>query len=90
MIISIKVSPGAKKNTIKRYENGILYVSVSAPPEKGRANEALVALLSEKLGLKKNEIEIVGGETGRLKKIKVKMKESELKEHLTFHTTSRR
>jgi uncharacterized protein (TIGR00251 family) len=71
MILTVKVSPGSKKTAIRRFENDILYVCVTAPPEKGRANEEVIGLLAERLNLKKNQIEILSGATGKLKRIKL-------------------
>jgi uncharacterized protein YggU (UPF0235/DUF167 family) len=44
---------------------------VSAPPERGRANDAVVALLAAELGLVRSEIRVVAGETGRDKVVEV-------------------
>jgi uncharacterized protein len=38
-----------------------LKVKVKAPPEKGRANEAVVALLAERLGIDTSSIAVVSG-----------------------------
>jgi len=38
---------------------------------KGRANKALIDFLAEELGVRKSEIEIMGGHTSKIKKIKV-------------------
>ena len=46
-----------------------LKVRVAAPPERGRANEALVALLREWLGAR--EVEVVGGFASREKTVRV-------------------
>jgi len=47
---------------------GTLKVAVTAPPDKGRANEAIVEVLAEALGLKRSQIELVSGPTSRQKK----------------------
>jgi uncharacterized protein YggU (UPF0235/DUF167 family) len=40
-----------------------LKVTVTAAPEKGKANEAIVALLADRLGLRKSDITLVRGAT---------------------------
>jgi uncharacterized protein (TIGR00251 family) len=40
-------------------------VSVQAPPEDGRANEAVLRLLAETLGLPRRDVELVSGRSGR-------------------------
>jgi uncharacterized protein YggU (UPF0235/DUF167 family) len=47
----------------------MLKVSVTQAPEKGKANKAIVALLSKQLRLRKSEIRIVAGETSSQKKV---------------------
>jgi hypothetical protein len=44
---------------------------VAAPPERGRANDALVELLSSALGLPKVSVRVVGGQRGRVKVIEI-------------------
>jgi uncharacterized protein len=48
-----------------------LKVRVSLPPEDGKANKALIALLAKKLGIAGTCIRIVAGETSRLKTIAI-------------------
>jgi hypothetical protein len=48
-----------------------LKARVSAPPEDGNANKALIALLAKTLGIPKNAIRITAGETSRLKTIQI-------------------
>jgi len=46
-------------------------VRIAAPPERGRANEALVALLASVLDVPAGSIRVVGGQRGRTKVIEV-------------------
>lgn len=50
-------------------EAGRLKIRVTAPPEKGKANRAVVEVLSKKLKVPKSSLEITAGESGRVKKI---------------------
>jgi len=63
----VKVNPGSSKSEILEVKDGRLRIKVAAAPERGKANEALIAFLSEKLGCAKNQIKIISGEKGRLK-----------------------
>ncbi|MEJ7615062.1 MAG: DUF167 domain-containing protein [Candidatus Fervidibacter sacchari] len=71
MRLTVKVKPSAKKEGISVSTNGILEVAVSAPPEKGKANERLIELLAEHFGVAKSRIKIVSGQTVRLKVVEV-------------------
>ena len=65
--IGVIAHPGANSNTIKGIHNGMLKIDITAPPEKGKANDAIIKLLAKKLGIAKSSIEIVSGETSRKK-----------------------
>lgn len=74
--ISVKLTPNAAKNAITGWANDaggapILRASVTAIAEKGKANKALIALLSKEWKIPKSAITIVRGETDRLKTITI-------------------
>ncbi len=48
-----------------------LRVRVTAPPEAGRANEALIAVLAAALGIAKSRVRIVRGHTARTKQVEI-------------------
>lgn len=51
--------------------DGVLRVRVTAPPIEGAANQALVRLLAEELGLARRSVRLVAGAAGRQKLIVV-------------------
>jgi len=63
--LSLKVVPGSSRDEIVGWLGDSLKVKVKAPPEKGRANEAVVALLAERLGIDASSIAVVSAATGR-------------------------
>ncbi|MEK7485200.1 MAG: DUF167 domain-containing protein [Planctomycetota bacterium] len=65
----VKIHPQAAKEQIQTFHGDRLKISVGAAPEKGKANAALIQLLSKELGLSKQDIQIVSGATTPLKKI---------------------
>ncbi len=74
--IVIKLTPKASRNSLNGWAEGadggrVLKVSVTAVPEKGKANEALIALLSKEWRIPKNAFSLIRGETDRLKTIKI-------------------
>ena len=69
--ISVRVQPRASRNRVGEYRDGALLVSVTAPPQDGRANAALLELLAEALGVAKSRLRIVRGHTGRDKVVAV-------------------
>ena len=62
-LINVKVVPGSSRDRVTgRYGDGIK-VQVSAPPEGGKANVAVVELLAAALGLKPQQVQVVKGHT---------------------------
>ncbi len=67
----IHVNPHASRAGIAGISGGMLKVKVTAPPVEGAANEACIALLAKKMGLKKSQMTISAGARGRKKTILV-------------------
>ncbi|KPK45269.1 MAG: hypothetical protein AMJ65_00290 [Phycisphaerae bacterium SG8_4] len=71
-VFTVKVVPGSSGSTrICGLLGGMLKVKVSAPPEKGKANQNLVKFVAHQLGVKNNAVSIVTGTTGSVKRIQV-------------------
>jgi hypothetical protein len=71
-ILPVRAQPGARRNEIRGVQDGILKVCVTQSPEKGKANKALVEVLSKALGLKKSQIELIAGQTSHQKRFLVR------------------
>ncbi len=69
VVLPIRAHAGARRNAILGARAGALRVAVTAAPEKGKANQAIVALLSKTLGIAKSSIELVAGETSPQKRL---------------------
>lgn len=67
--IEVRVTPKASRNAVGSVEAGRLRIQVTAPPENGKANEAVRKLLAKRLRVGKSSIEIVRGETARDKSL---------------------
>jgi uncharacterized protein (TIGR00251 family) len=63
VLLPVRAQPGASKNGIRGEQNGALKVSVTQIAEKGKANKVLIETLAAGLGLKRSQIELLGGET---------------------------
>lgn len=71
VILPVQAQPGARRNGITGVHAGRLKVAVTQAPEKGKANKALIEVLSEALGVKRAQIELLSGETASVKKFRV-------------------
>lgn len=67
----VRITPRASREAITGVRAGALRVSVTAAPVDGAANEALIALLADALGVPKRAVRITRGERGRTKSIRV-------------------
>ncbi len=70
MLISVRVIPRSRKNSLEWEENS-LKAHLTAPPVDGLANEALQELLAKRLALPKRAISIVRGTTSRQKVVEI-------------------
>ena len=68
MRLKLKVTPKSRANEIVGVrEDGVLRIRVTAAPQDGKANEAVIRLLSEALGLARGAIRLAGGASSREK-----------------------
>lgn len=67
-LFAVHAQPGARRNAILGERAGALRVAVTAPPDKGKANAAILELLARELGCRPSEIALVSGETSRQKR----------------------
>ena len=72
MRLQIYVTPKSRANeiTVSRAERSVR-IRVTAAPEDGRANQAVLELLRERLGVPRDQIRVAGGATSRRKWIEV-------------------
>ena len=71
-LLAVRAQPGAKRNAVLGEQAGALKVAVTAPPEDGRANAAIVEVLRDWLGVKRSQVELAGGLTNRNKTILIR------------------
>ena len=69
--LKVKVVPGSSQSKLSGWLGDMLKVRVSAPPEKGKANVAVVDLLAKELGLPKGSLTVASGKTSQQKVIEI-------------------
>ena len=67
-ILPVRAQPGARRNGIVGEQNEALKVAVTAPPDKGKANDAVQEALCAALDLKRWQVELLSGAGSRAKK----------------------
>jgi len=70
-LLQLKVSPGASRNAVLGFLGETLKLAVTAAPERGKANEAVEALLAEALDLPKGAVRVVAGHAARSKRVEI-------------------
>jgi len=71
VVFMAKIVPGGSRTGLCGLLNGMLKIKISAAPEKGKANQALVGFLAKKLGVKKKAVSIISGQTNPVKQVQV-------------------
>ncbi|MGH8447130.1 MAG: DUF167 domain-containing protein [Solimonas sp.] len=69
--LSVKVSPKASRDALLGWHGAALKVSVTAVPERGKANAAVQALLAGALRVPKSAVVLLRGETGSQKQFEI-------------------
>ncbi|MEI7835865.1 MAG: DUF167 family protein [Planctomycetota bacterium] len=70
-VLPVKVVPGASRDKIAGVLGDSLKVTTSAPPEKGKANLAVAALLARALGVDTRSVELVSGPANPRKEFRI-------------------
>jgi len=69
--VKVKIVPGSSKSKIIGAYNNALKISIAAPPVEGKANKKCIAYLAKYFDVAKSKIEIISGQTGKNKLIKI-------------------
>ena len=67
----MRVHSNAARNEVVGVTEGRWQVRISAPPVKGKANQELITLLSQLLGVSKSTLTIVKGHAARNKVVAI-------------------
>jgi len=69
--LSVRVTPAAGRDAVLGWQDDALRLCVAAPAQRGKANEAVIRLLAGALGLPRQRLSIVRGQTSRRKVIAI-------------------
>ena len=72
VVIRVHVQPKARREQIIGMHGGRIKLAVTEPPDKGKANEAVVRLVAAALNLSASRVELLRGDTSRQKDLLVR------------------
>lgn len=70
--LAVLVQPRASRTKVVGEHDGRIKIALAAPPVDGEANAALIEFLSDELGVRKAQVDLLEGETGRRKRLSVR------------------
>ena len=71
VVLAVHAQPGAGRSQVVGRHGDAVKIRVAAPPEAGRANDALVALLAERLGVPPKSVTLESGASSRTKRFRI-------------------
>lgn len=71
ILLPVKVVPGASRTRLMGEWDGRAKIAVAAPPEKGKANQAVEKFIAGLLGLKRIDVSVCAGRTSSVKTIRI-------------------
>jgi uncharacterized protein (TIGR00251 family) len=76
--VRVKVIPRSPKTEVAgQMADGTLKIRIAAPPEKGKANDALCIFLAKHFGVPRDAVTIISGQSAALKLVRVKTSANE-------------
>lgn len=70
-VLTVRIKPNAKHTKATRLEDGSWLLHLKAPPQDGKANAELIALLAQEFGVAKAQVRIRSGQTARTKRVEI-------------------
>jgi uncharacterized protein (TIGR00251 family) len=69
--LRIKVKPNSRVEELAELDDGSWEARIKAPPVDGKANAALITLVAKHFGVRKAQVSIKSGASGRLKLVQI-------------------
>lgn len=69
--LQVKVKPNARSSQLEPQPDGSWLALLKSPPVDGKANQELVALIAQHFGLRKAQVQIKSGASGRMKLVQL-------------------
>jgi uncharacterized protein len=70
-LLEVRVKPGARESGLEQAADGHWLAKIKAAPIEGRANDELISLIARHFGLRRSQVSIRSGASGRLKRVQI-------------------
>lgn len=81
-LLEVLVSPKASRNAVVGIHDGRLKIQIQSPPVDGAANDTLVRFVAKQLGISRQSVQLVAGQTSRRKTLAIDLERAELERRL--------
>jgi uncharacterized protein (TIGR00251 family) len=71
VVLDVRVIPRAPRTAVAGRRGGAILIRLAAPPVDGAANDALVKVLSDTIGIPRRAIRLVSGDKSRDKRVAI-------------------
>ncbi len=72
IILALHIQPGAKSSGVCGQHGEALKIRLAAPPVDGKANAALLAFLADTLGVSRQNVRLISGDSNRRKRVEIR------------------
>jgi uncharacterized protein len=70
-LLEVRVRPNARESSLAQAPDGRWLARIKAAPIEGRANDELISLVARHFGLRRSQVSIRSGASGRLKRVQI-------------------
>ncbi|MBW4485118.1 MAG: DUF167 domain-containing protein [Tildeniella torsiva UHER 1998/13D] len=70
-VLTVRVKPNSRQQKATRLDDGSWLLHLKDPPQDGKANQELITLLAQTLGIPKAQVHIKSGHTARTKRVEI-------------------
>jgi uncharacterized protein (TIGR00251 family) len=71
LLLRLRIQPRASRDELI-WQDDRLRLRITAPPVDGKANAYLCAYLAKQFGVARSQVELISGETGRDKRVRIR------------------
>ncbi len=83
-VVVVRVAAGARRNQLQWQSDGLLRVWLTQRAEKGKANQALLEMVADALGVRKSQLQLLSGAHSPQKRLLIRLSVERLRQIVSF------